>query len=108
MISVEKIKDILSLYAKFGWKLERVLLTSKLRKQLGDSIKELFDSIEVIESDINAVWFTRASGKDRMAWELRRLSETPYALCEVFENTTEESVCEEKRREMMMQLKTKN
>ncbi|MBX7169547.1 MAG: hypothetical protein K1X72_01245 [Pyrinomonadaceae bacterium] len=108
MISVEKIKDILSLYAKFGWKLERVLLTSKLRKQLGDSIKELFDSIEVIESDINAVWFTRASGKDRTAWELRRLSETPYALCEVFENSTDESDCEEKRHEMMMQLKTKN
>lgn len=107
MISVEKIKDILSLYAKFGWKLESVLLTSKLSKQIGDSIMNLFDSIEVIESEINAVWFTRTSGKDRTAWELRRLSETPYALCEVFENTTEESLCEEKRREMIRQMKAK-
>lgn len=105
MMKVEQIQDILSLYSQHGWKLRRVLLTARLKAQLADSLKTIFDSAETIESEIDAVWFSRNSGKDKEAWELRRLSETPYALFEVFEAEDEEEVREEIRREMEAKLR---
>ena len=105
MITAEQIQEILSLYNKHGWKLKRVLLSSKLKKHLNDSIETIFASGEIIKSEIDALWFSRASGKDKEAWELRRLSETPYALFEIFEDADEEEVREEIRREMEAKLK---
>ncbi|HRH46213.1 MAG TPA: hypothetical protein PKY82_31505 [Pyrinomonadaceae bacterium] len=105
MISAQQIQDILSLYTKFGWTLRRVLLSPKLKQNLGDSAQKLFPSAEIIQSDIDAVWFSRASGKDKEAWELRRLSETPYALFEIFETNDDAEFCEETRREMELKLR---
>ena len=103
-MTVKQIEDILLLYQKHGWTLRRILLSPKLKKQIADSLK-MFSEIEIIESQIDAAWFSRASGKDREAWELRRLSETPYALFEVFEADQKNEVCEEIRREMESKLK---
>ena len=100
MITGEQIQDILSLYRKHGWKLRRILLTGQLKKHLADSV---FDA-EVVESEVDAVWFSRPSGEGKEAWELRRLSETPYALFEIFEEDDEEEVREEMRREMEAKL----
>ena len=105
MISETQIKDILALYAKFGWTLRRVLLSPNLKTNLGDSIHKLFASAEIIDSEIDAAWFSRPSGKDAEAWELRRLSETAYALVEVFDNEDEEEVREEIRHELEAKLK---
>lgn len=105
MISVEQIQEILSLYVKYDWKLKRVLLTAKLKKHLGSSVETIFNSAQIIDSEIDAVWFSRPSGKDKKAWELRRLSNSPYALFEVFESEDEEEVCEEIRREMEARLR---
>jgi len=104
MISTAQIQDILSLYQKHGWILRRVLLSPGLKKHLTDSA-EIFADTEIIEAEIDAAWFSRASGKDGEAWELRRLSETPYALFEVFETDDEEEVREEIRFEMEARLK---
>jgi hypothetical protein len=101
MITAGQIQDILSLYQKYGWKLRRVLLTAKLKKQL---MNFDFDA-EIIESEVDAVWFSRPSGEGKEAWELRRLSETPYALFETFEENDEEEVREEIRREMEAKLR---
>lgn len=103
MITAEQIQDILSLYKKYGWKLRRVLLTDKLKNNLADSLQTIFDA-EITAGEIDAVWFSRPSGENREAWELRRLSETPYALFEVFEIDDEEEVREEIRREMEAKL----
>ena len=103
MISVKQIQDILSLYQKHGWQLRRILLTPKSKKHFGSSL-DIFFGVEITEAPIDAVWFSRASGKDKEAWELRRLSETPYALVEVFESGTEESEGAEIRREMEAKL----
>lgn len=103
-MTVKQIEDILSLYQKHGWTLRRVLLSTKLKKQLADSM-QIFSRAEIIEARIDAAWFSRASGKDKEAWELRRLSETQYALLEVFENEAEPEVCEEIRAEMEAKLK---
>lgn len=105
MITAKQIQDILSLYAKFEWKIHRVLLTKKLRQSLADSVERLFDSVEIVDSEIDAVWFSRPSGKENEAWELRRLSEMPYALFEIFEVEDDEEVREEARREIEARLK---
>lgn len=100
MITLEQIQEILSLYKKYGWKLERILLTENLKKYLPDADFE----IPPIVSEIDAVWFSRPSG-DKEAWELRRLHSTPYALFETFEADDEEEVREEIRREMESRLR---
>ena len=99
-MTIEQIQDILSLYQKHGWKLRRVLLSESLKKQLG----EVDFEAEVVESKVDAAWFSRPSG-DKEAWELRKLSQTPYALFETFEEDDEEEVREEIRREMEAKLK---
>jgi hypothetical protein len=99
MISATQIQDILSLYQKHGWILRRVLLSAKLKKHLAENLK-MFSDAEIVESQIDAAWFSRPSGKEKQAWELRHLSETPYALFEVFAPQMEHEICEEIRREM--------
>ena len=104
MISAQQIRDILSLYAKFGWTLRRVLLSPQMKENLADSVQNIFETGEIFAAEIDAVWFSRASGKDNEAWELRRLSETPFALFEMFENDDEEAVREEIRHELEAKL----
>ena len=104
MISTRQIQDLLSLYQKHGWTLRRVLLSPELKKQLAGSM-DIFSGAQIIEAKIDAVWFSRPSGKDREAWELRRLSETPYALFELFEADQEKQICDQIRQEMEAKLK---
>lgn len=105
MINAQQIQDILSLYKKHDWKLRRVLLSEKLKAFLADSIDTLFDDAEIVSGEIDAAWFSRPSGTQREAWEIRHLSPTPYALVEVFDAEDEEEVREEARHEIQEQLK---
>ena len=81
MINGGQIREILSLYARHGWILRRVLLSDNLRDNLTD---DLFGEAEIISANLDALWFSRASVKDSEAWEIRHLSNTPFALVEVF------------------------
>lgn len=103
----EKIREILSIYIRHGWKLRRVLLTPKLKSQLADSVEPLFGQVEIVDSGIDAVWFSRASTENRESWEIRRLSDVGYALVEVFDGDDEEEVREEIRQEMEAQMGSK-
>lgn len=107
MIGAKQIQEILSLYKRHGWNLRRVLLSERLRISLIDSIETLFGTAEIVSSEIDAVWFSRPSGAEREAWEIRHLSETPYALIEVFDADDDEEVREEARHEIEQQLKGK-
>ena len=60
----------------------------------------LLESLPVHEATVDALWFSRASQKNREAWELRLVAETPYALFEAFELEESEEQREEVRREM--------
>jgi hypothetical protein len=97
MISDEEIGAMLSLYEKHGWNLRRVLLSQQLKNTVA---LELFGDADIYESEFNAVWFARASGKESESWELRLLSQNPYALVEVFDAEDEEEVREEARKEI--------
>ncbi|HEX8287276.1 MAG TPA: hypothetical protein VF556_04735 [Pyrinomonadaceae bacterium] len=97
MIKPAAIAEILSLYKKHGWNLRRVLLSDGLRVTITDSLQDLFGGAEIVSSQLNALWFSRTSKNENEAWELRRLSDAPYALVEVFEK----DVVDEEREEIL-------
>jgi len=101
MIGERQAGEILAQYKKHGWNLRRVLLSASAREKLPVS---LFGRVEIISSELDAAWFSRASPEGREAWELRSLSAAPFALVEVFEEDDEEAVREEARREMETRL----
>ncbi|MCA1815234.1 MAG: hypothetical protein LC746_02280 [Acidobacteria bacterium] len=109
-------------YRAHGWQLARVLMTrdalAELRREAardadadadaetggagaaGDVGVELkFENVAARESDFDAMWFRRAAGGGREAWELRLAAE-PYALFEMFEPDEAEEDRQDVRREM--------
>ncbi len=81
MIGREGIEQILSQYAKHGWTLRRVLLSERLREN-SPAVLDLFREVETSPSDLDALWFSRSSRPGVTAWELRHLSNMPFALVE--------------------------
>lgn len=99
MITAEQIREILSLYKKHGWNLRRVLLSDEMRVGLNEELQNLFGGAEIVSSPfLNAIWFSRVSRYSLETWELRHLSETPFALLEVFAAETNEKEREEIRK----------
>jgi hypothetical protein len=80
MIEPEAVREILDIYNKHGWTLRRVLLSANGREALAADADRLFGAVPVLESSLNALWFSRPSRKGLDAWELRRLTGTPFAL----------------------------
>lgn len=90
--------EILDTYRKHGWSLRRVLLTKEADQTFTD--RSAFGDAGVETSTINALWFSRPSHEQREAWELRFVSEAPYALFETFESDETEEQREDVRKEM--------
>ena len=101
MIGEQQIREILAQYKKHGWNLRRVLLSAPIEE---NAARTLFGQTEIVPSKLNALWFSRASFAEREAWELRWLSDAPFALVEVFEADDEEDVREDARQEMETRL----
>lgn len=107
MIDAPQIKEILSLYGKYGWTLRRVLLSDALRVRISDQLKTLFGAeAAFVTSEINALWFSRASASGE-TWEIRHLSQTPFALLEVFDEDDDEEIRNERLKEIEEELKEK-
>ncbi len=100
MITENLVRDILTQYKKHGWNLRRVLLLPETKKKLFNSLEILFGETEIAFSEVDALWFSRPSQKNRTAWELRHLSEIPFALFETFEENTDENILQESLSEM--------
>ena len=79
MIDMEAVRAVVSQYEKFGWKLERILL-----KEPSNEVFSAFSDILIRTSTLDAIWFSRQSGSGR-AWEIRRLTGTPFALVRVID-----------------------
>ena len=82
MITEDHIREILAQYKSFGWKLERILLSSEVKDVVRVSLSDILDKHQTIDSDLNAVWLSRLNENGRVAWELRSLGPTPFALVE--------------------------
>ena len=104
MKASELVNEIVGVYQKHGWQLRGVLLTATTRAEL-QSTCELFNEAPVQDSSVDALWFSRPSHPEREAWELRLLSENPYALFETFEKDENEEQREEMRNEMEARLR---
>ncbi len=107
MISATEIQEILSTYKKYGWNLRCVLLADALRNNLRGKTEILFGAAEIRAAEFDAAWFSRVSGSGREAWELRHLSQAPFAFIEVFDANDDEEIREQTRGEIEMQLKEK-
>ena len=108
MSLTKKFDDVLATYRRHGWRLARVLARPEtleaLRASAGDAAAT-YEGAPAAESDVDAMWFTRASQGGREAWELRLLAEPPYALFELFEPDESEEDREDVRREMEARLR---
>ncbi|HEY0458232.1 MAG TPA: hypothetical protein VGC97_03705 [Pyrinomonadaceae bacterium] len=106
MIASGQIAEILALYKKHGWILRRVLLSGALQASLANETQSLFGNAEIRPADVDAAWFSRAARNNQEAWELRRLSEAPFALHEMFEEDDDEEIREEALLETEARLKS--
>lgn len=82
MIAANTIGEIIAVYAKHGWLLRRVLLSSGLKAELAASLDGLFDDTLIVDADIDAAWFSRPPNSGGIPWEIRHLSDSPYSLLE--------------------------
>ena len=115
MSLTKKFDDALANYRRHGWRLARVLARPETLAEMraaagtdagGESgASAVYEGAPVTESDVDAMWFARASQGGREAWELRLASEPPYALFELFEPDEDEEDREDVRREMEARLR---
>ncbi len=103
--SPELFHEIIALYLHHGWRLRRVLLRPETRDGFDARPSELLKNAGFREAEIDALWFARPSQAGREAWELRLVTEQPYALFEAFGTDETEEDREEVRREMEARMK---
>lgn len=92
--------ELAATYRKHGWELRSALLQPATRAELESRAAEILENVTVREAEVDALWFSRASHKQREAWELRLLAQTPYALFETFEPEETEDERDEVKQEM--------
>lgn len=97
--------ELVATYRKHGWELRRALLQPATLAELQSQEAQLLNRVEVKESPVDALWFSRPSSHDREAWELRLLAQTQFALFEAFEPDETEMQREEVRVEMEARLR---
>ena len=105
------INEIIASYARHGWQLRRVLLRPETHPQVAADIESgalSLDPALLREGSVDALWFSRASHEGREAWELRQVSENPFALFETFEADEAEEDREDVRREMEARLRERS
>lgn len=78
MMTPEQFREIVATYGKHGWMLRRVLLSAETRKRL----TAIPADVDIIDSDIDAAWFSRPPKSGTISWEIRSLGATPFALVE--------------------------
>lgn len=82
MIDLETTGKIIATYAKHGWLLRRVLLSADSRKAMDAADTSPFRDVQITDSLLDAAWFSRPPRDGGVAWELRYLGSTPFALVE--------------------------
>ena len=79
MTAAGTIAEIIATYKKHGWVLRRVLLSAAASAALDTQVVA---GVPVMPSDIDAAWFSRPPADGGVAWEIRYLGPTPFALVE--------------------------
>ena len=95
--AISDIVEIVEQYSKHDWIVRRASLSANSIARLGPELASLYPDLEIFESSNEALWFSRRSLPDREAWELRRLSGSPFALVTVLED----SITDDEREELV-------
>ena len=95
MTDLATVKLIIEQYAKHEWTVRRAALSPASIASVGARLASLYADFEIVESPNEALWFSRRTLPDREAWELRRLSGSPFALVAVLEDSMSEDEREE-------------
>ncbi|MDI1242033.1 MAG: hypothetical protein PSX80_08955 [bacterium] len=90
MKELADIRPIIEQYAKHDWILRRLMLSSASTAALAPEIASLNVEVELAECGREGMWFSRRTMAGREAWELRRLSGSPFALVAVLEDSLSE------------------
>ncbi len=90
MTDASTIAEIIKTYQKYGWILRRVLLTSKSVRKLQRDKDALFGDAAIVDSVIDAAWFSRPPKSGGVAWEVRYLGDIPFALLEKVDEEDEQ------------------
>ena len=101
---LELFRRTLETYRNHGWQVREILATPETRAQLTE---DLLEGVPVREFALDAMWFSRRARRDVEAWELRLVSETPYALFEAFHTDDPEEQRHERRRELENELRAR-
>lgn len=72
------VAEIFATYRRYGWVPRRLLLTVVGKKTIQNPEPDL----PVFDAEIDAAWFSRPPAAGEIAWEIRYLGNTPYALIE--------------------------
>jgi len=67
----------------------------------------IFSSIDIVNSDVDALWFSRRSQPESVAWELRRLSVLPFALVAVIPNDASDDEVESTLEQVIDEMRAK-
>lgn len=86
-MDLETVKAIVAQYAGHGWQLRRASLSRASIDQFWQEMAAADPNVALKEDPNEALWFSRRSLPDREAWELRRLSGSPFALVVVLEDS---------------------
>lgn len=83
MTDPDSIAATIGQYERHGWVLRKASLSQDRLSQLRSS----HPSADLSEGSHEFLWFSRRSLPDREAWEIRRLSGSPFALVAVIEDS---------------------
>ena len=97
--------ELVATYRKHGWELRSALMQPATLAELGSQEAQLLNLVDIRESPIDALWFSRPSYQGREAWELRLLEQTQYALFETFEADETDEQREDVKLEMEARLR---
>ena len=87
MNDISHLRSIIEQYSKHGWTLRRANVTPATRAAWASEPDAIEPEVLINESENEALWFSRRSHPDHEAWELRRLSGSPFALVAVLEDS---------------------
>jgi hypothetical protein len=80
MIDPDTLDALIGTYEKHGWGLRRVLLSKNARLLIKSD--RFARDVAVVDSDIDAAWFSRPPRPGGVAWEIRYLGEIQFAIVE--------------------------
>lgn len=106
MAQLELYDTIAKQYEKFGFRLERCLMTAETLAALSATADQTdsFLGVPVDEAPLDALWVSRPSAGQTEAWEIRLVSTTPLSLLEKIPAGASETVRQTKLKEMEARL----